>query len=261
MSAEQLEGGLANTGRVTRVGDVVRRPAPPNAPLLHSLLRHLARRAFRAPRPHALEEDGYELPGFVPGDVPIAPYPSWASTDSALAGVARLLRRFHDSVADFEIPDDAQWNVELADPHGGPVVCHNNVCLENVVFSAGTPIALLDFDFAAPGRPVWDVVHAARYWIPLTDPALAVASGRGQGDPFARLRRFVDAYGLDAEDRRAFPDILLEAEEVAVGFVTGRVSRGESAFIEMWDTAGQERFRRKMAWLERNLRTLREALA
>ena len=30
------------------------------------------------------------------------------------------------------------------------MVCHNDVCLENVVFRGGAAVALLDFEFAAP---------------------------------------------------------------------------------------------------------------
>ena len=51
----------------------------------------------------------------------------------------------------------------MADPEGGPVVCHNDVCLENVVFRNGEAVALLDFDFAAPGRPVYDLACFAAH--------------------------------------------------------------------------------------------------
>jgi Ser/Thr protein kinase RdoA (MazF antagonist) len=43
-------------------------------------------------------------------------------------------------------------------------VCHNDVCIENVVFDdRREAVGLLDFDFAAPGRAVRDLVHTARY--------------------------------------------------------------------------------------------------
>jgi Ser/Thr protein kinase RdoA (MazF antagonist) len=58
----------------------------------------------------------------------------------------------------------------LADPRGGALVCHNDVCPENVVFRDDQAIAILDFDFAAPGRRVWDLTMAARTWIPLVPP-------------------------------------------------------------------------------------------
>lgn len=79
-----------------------------------------------------------------------------------------LLR--HVRSAGFVPPTTGLWTTELADPAGGPVMCHNDVCLENVVFRDGRAVALLDFEFAAPGRPVFDLAHFARMCIPLDHP-------------------------------------------------------------------------------------------
>lgn len=53
------------------------------------------------------------------------------------------------------------------------MLCHNDVCPENVVFRNGRATALIDFDLAAPGRAVWDVAMTARYWVPMLDPTSA----------------------------------------------------------------------------------------
>ena len=84
--------------------------------------------------------------------MPVPPYPAWAQADAALASVATLLRRLHDAARSFD-PAGSTWSTEMADPAGGPIVCHNDVCLENVVFRDGVAVGLLDFDFAAPGPP------------------------------------------------------------------------------------------------------------
>jgi Ser/Thr protein kinase RdoA (MazF antagonist) len=55
-------------------------------------------------------------------------------------------------------------------PHGGPIAAHNDVCPENVVFRDLEAIALLDFDFAAPGRALDDVGSTISMWAPLRDP-------------------------------------------------------------------------------------------
>ena len=74
------------------------------------------------------------------------------------------------------------------------MLCHNDVCLENVVFRNGHAAALIDFDLAAPGRPLWDVAMTARYWVPMLDPTSAAASIPRAGcpdtaaDPYRRLR-------------------------------------------------------------------------
>jgi Phosphotransferase enzyme family len=260
----QLPGGVANAGRVTRVGNLVRRPAPHNASTIHALLVHLADVGFAAPGPRALNPDGYELVDFLPGDVAVSPFPAWSNADSTLVAVGRLLRRYHDAVAGFDMPSDATWSRELSDPAGGPIVCHNDVCIENVVFEnvdfdeRRAAVGLLDFDFAAPGRPLWDLVHTARYWVPLTDPGLA-APTRGRLDPFARLRLIVDAYGLTAHDRQALPDVIFEAEAVALQFVLARVEEGHPAFS--WDAPAQDRYDRKLSWLRANRNELRRTVS
>jgi len=58
------------------------------------------------------------------------------------------MRAFHDASYQFDSAG-LEWSREMADTVGGPVVCHNDVCLENVVFREGVAIGLLDFDFAA----------------------------------------------------------------------------------------------------------------
>jgi Ser/Thr protein kinase RdoA (MazF antagonist) len=77
--------------------------------------------------------------------------------------VGRLLRRPHDAGAAVAVDESADWPRSLADPEGGTMLCHNDVCPENVVFRDGRAAALIDFDLAAPGRAVWDVAMAARY--------------------------------------------------------------------------------------------------
>ena len=98
---------------------------------------------------------------FIDGDVPVAPYPDWSQSDTALASIARLLRGLHDAARGFD-PQGLTWDDSLADPAGGTLVCHNDVEPSNVVFRDGIAVALLDFEFAAPGRPVYDVAQLAR---------------------------------------------------------------------------------------------------
>ena len=259
---EQLEGGVANAGMVVRDGDVVLRPAPPNASTLHRLLDHLVSKGFPAPEPLDSRQDGREALRFIPGEVSVPPYPEpWVRSDSTLIEVGRFLRSYHEAVEGFVPTADAEWSSELADPSGGTLICHNDVCIENVVFEGGRTVGLLDFDFAAPGRPVWDLVMTARYWVPLLDPISADATGRGDLDVLARARILADAYGLEEADRGSFGSVLMEIEAVAFDFVLGRIERGETAFIRMWDELGGEtRYQRKMAWLESQLPRFETAL-
>ena len=80
--------------------------------------------------------------------------------------VVELLAGLHRAAATFD-PTGCDWSPELADPDGGPVVCHNDVCLDNVIFRDGLAVGLIDFDFAAPGRPLYDLAQLARHLTPI----------------------------------------------------------------------------------------------
>ena len=72
---ELLDGGVANTGAVTRRGDEVHRPAGPHAAAIHELLRLVRARGFQGvPRPLGLAGDRERLE-YISGDVPVAPFP------------------------------------------------------------------------------------------------------------------------------------------------------------------------------------------
>jgi hypothetical protein len=161
--------------------------------------------------PVGIDPDGRERLVFIPGDVAIPPYPTWVQSDAALGSVARLLRRMHDVSTTVAVDVDATWSREMADPLGGNVFCHNDVCLENVVFRDGAAVALLDFDFAAPGRREFDLASFARMCVPIDDDAHAARLGWMTADRPARLRLVCDEYGLDGPGRALLLGCLDEA--------------------------------------------------
>jgi hypothetical protein len=246
---EVLRGGVANAGSVRRVGAVVLRPANEHSATIHALLRHVRSAGFDGvPEPLALDPEGEERLAFIPGDVPCPPFPTWSQSDDALASTAKLLRGFHDATAGFVAPQGATWSGEMADPDGGDVICHNDVCPENVVFRAGVAVALLDFDFAAPGSRLFDLARLALMTVPIDAPEDAARTGRTGLDPFSRLRVAADAYGLGPNRQQ-----LVDAVErnVASGgvFLQGRIDRGEQPFVAMLDAmGGMERYDRRRAW-------------
>ncbi len=247
---ELLQGGVANAGAVVRVGCHVLRPSNPHSASIHRMLASLHDAGFGgASVPVGLDPDGRERLVFIPGDVAIPPYPAWVQSDDALGSIARLIREMHDVSTTVAPGADATWSQEMADPLGGDVFCHNDVCLENVVFRGGVAVGLLDFDFAAPGRREFDLASFARMCVPIDDDENASRLGWARADRAARLRVVSDEYGLDAEGRALVLDCL--ATSIARGgeFVRRRVEAGEAAFIEMWESmGGQERFDRRRRW-------------
>ncbi|MFF7070106.1 phosphotransferase [Streptomyces pseudovenezuelae] len=259
---EVLTGGMANAGAVFRRGDLVERPAPRNARALHAHLLALKQHGFdAAPTPVALTSDGREQLTFVPGDVPLPPFPDWAMTGAALASVGSLLRRLHEAGAAVAVDTSAAWPRDLADPEGGTLLCHNDVCPENVVFRDGRAAALIDFDLAAPGRALWDVAMTARYWVPMLDPGSAAAFHPPGLDAAARLRILADSYGLPAADRAELPGVIEQATEVCRDFVTRRVADGDPVYLQaLAERGGWERWDRVQTWLVDHRRTFTAAL-
>ncbi len=207
-----------------------------------------------------IDDDGRERLVFIEGEVPIAPFPEWSQSDNALASLAELLRGFHDAAKGFD-PTDFTWNDSLADPAGGTVVCHNDVCSENVVFRDGIAIALLDFEFAAPGRPVFDLAQLARLCVPIENDFDQARLGWQPADRPARLRLVADAYGLGRDGRKE----LMTAIDVALArgeeFVRRRLEAGDPNFVEMWNqTDGAERYHRRRRWWNDNHHNFATAL-
>jgi Phosphotransferase enzyme family len=251
MTEKPLAGGMGSRAEVVRIGNTVRRPVGDHSRSVSLLLGHLAAAGFPAPVPSGRDQQGRETFGWIEGDVPVPPFPAWSLTDEVLASVGRLLHGYHDAVRSFAPSPDLPWSDELADPHGGPIVCHNDVCPENVVFRNKEAFALLDFDLAAPGRPICDLAHTARMWIPLRPPE--TAGERAHLDPFRRLAVLATAYGLESREYQPFVDAIVISKQLGTRFVERRVRAGEPAFVEAWEErgakAGDDRL---IAWLEEN---------
>lgn len=248
---EALTGGSANAGAVFRRGELVDRPAPRHARALHAHLRALDKHGFdAAPIPVGTTAESRERLTFLPGAVALPPFPPWALTGPALASVGGLLRRLHDAAAAVGVDTNAEWPRDLADPAGGTLVCHNDVCPDNVVFRDGRAAALIDFDFAAPGRPVWDLAMTARYWVPMLDPASAAPLYPAGLDAPARLRLLADSYGLPARERAELPGVIEQATASCRAFVARRVADGDPVYRRMLaERGGWERWDRIEVWL------------
>jgi len=236
-----LPGGVANKGAVVKVGDTVRRPSRPQSAASAALLGYLESVGFEgAPRFLGYDDQGREVLSWIPGEVPLPPFPVWSMSDEALSSVARLLRAYHHAIDGFSLSErGASWSAELADPYPHGVVCHNDVCPENVVFRGCEAVALLDFDFASPGRRLWDVVGTLTHWAPITAPEWRRAYPLSL-DAVERVALFADDYGLSSQEREGFTRILRSRWDVGRAFVRGRLQAGEPAFEEMVAEHGAE---------------------
>ena len=254
LDIELLHGGVANAGSVARAGNTVSRPTNPHSMSIHRFLQHVHDRGFTGASIPVALLDSREQVEFVAGDVALPPYPAWVQSDDALASVSRLIRQLHDSSAGFRW-EELTWSDEMSEPTSHVarsdelVLGHNDVCLENVVFRDGIAVALLDFDFAAPVRRVWDLAMFARMCVPIDDQQSAASLGWTIADRPRRLRLVCDAYGLVADEREDLMACLDDSIARGGEFVLRHVEAGEQGFVDMWNNmGGMARFDRRRAW-------------
>lgn len=224
-----LAGGDMNV--VVRVGDTVRRP--PEPPGVVELLRWYEHVGFDgAPRYLGVDDQGREILSFVEGEPAFPPVPS---SDEAVAGIGRLLRRAHDAQARFA-PEPL-------------VIGHCDLFWTNVIFRDGLPVALIDWELAHSVTRTLEVALAATYWAGVRIDTQLQEWGIPLERRGERLRILCDAYGLEAAERaRVFDEL--------IGFRRERIEHG------LWrGTTPIEVIRANLRWTEAHAAELGTFLA
>lgn len=195
-----------------RVGNVVHRTSYAWSPTVLDLLQHIEREGFGgAPRALGFDDQGRETLTFIEGEVGrgtefIAEQggrfdvrlPDYVWRDEALVHLGSLLRAYHDAAATFPW-SGREWCYEAREPV--ETICHNEVFPWNTVFRDGVPVALIDFDTAAPGPRAWDLGWTAWRWVPFFRDEKCRATGlpTGVADKARRFRLLLDSYGVERD--------------------------------------------------------------
>jgi hypothetical protein len=222
-----LDGGNMNSG-VVRVGDTVRRPAGPWTSAVHALLDHLHAAGFHgAPRPLGIDEQGREVLTFIPGTVPWPAHFHLLDPDDRLQRATRLIREFHDAVADFTPPPHARWQT-LIPADGADIIAHHDLAPWNLVVN-DTQWAFIDWDIAAPGTRLWDLAYAIHAFVPLSaDPRFR------RGDSDRRLRLIADTYRLSEAQRHEIVPLLARRTRAMHGFLAAQAANGTQPWAGLW---------------------------
>lgn len=217
MKEVPLTGGRWTPG-VVRIGDTVRRPPTAASAFVAQLLTHLAAHGFQGcPRHLGPDHAGRDILSYLPGHVP----PKWhGHEDHQVASAARLLRQLHDATRGF-----AQ---QLG---SGDVICHHDPGPHNTVFRHRSPVAFIDFDFAAAGDPLDDIAYLAWSWCLSSRADRAPASQQ-----LRQVRLVADAYGLTAAQRVDLPEAIV-----------ARLHRNEAFWTRALQDAGAPPQRRDRA--------------
>ncbi|MEV6153200.1 aminoglycoside phosphotransferase family protein [Nonomuraea sp. NPDC052129] len=250
---QPLMGGVDNVGAVVKVGDTVRRPGGPNALQVRELLGHLERVGFRgAPRFLGVDERGREILEYLEGDVAIPPYPNWAADDDLLVSVARLQRQLHAAAAGFRFSGGGTWPPDQHLPGvEGDLVCHTDLCLENVVVRGGRAVAFVDFDGARPVDPLFDIAIATRHWIPLRDP-VDIEDARMDADLVRRFHLFTGEHQLTGDQRDRLVGMLIDFMDWALVSLRARAESGHVGFAGLSAQGYEGMNRRSRTWLIEN---------
>jgi hypothetical protein len=248
-AALPLPGG--SVGGAVRVGDTVRRPTGPWTPAIHALLEHLNRaRLDSIPVVLGIDEQDREILTYLPGrsvDVDTE-----TVSDSLLAAAVRWLRRFHEAVRGFRPAGSVRWRNGTRTLAAGQIICHHDPGAYNWIVDGDRLVGMVDWDMAAPGRPIDDLAFMAWSAVPLhrPQPAETVA---------ARLRLMAETYG------GVSPAALLGHVEQRMRRATDRIEagqhRGDSGMLSLAAVGEPARTRRRLSELLDRLPEIESRLA
>jgi hypothetical protein len=226
-----LAGG--NVSTVVRVGDTVRRATGPWTPAVHELLHHLEAVGFEhSPRVLGFDEQGREVLTFIEGETvgDTHPWPAWAWSDDTLRQAGHILRDYHEAVRDFRPAGTRVWRTTTGTIGPGEVVGHHDLAPYNVVHRDGRIVGIIDWDFAAPARPEWDLAFSVWTFAPIHTPALVAELG-APCDTERRIDLLTDAYGL--QDRAGFLDVVAKRMVASIDGIERLASEGHPAFVRL----------------------------
>jgi hypothetical protein len=236
--------------RVVRVGDTVRRPAYPWTPAIHQLLRHLEAVGFPySPRVLGMDDHGREILTYIDGESGPA---GWAMVvdEAGLVAMARMLRDYHQAVAEFRPSPDVGWAGHPEPVRDGELVCHGDFGPWNLVWREGRPVGILDWDNAWPRRPIHDVAYALEYVVPFRDDDESVRWLRYPEPPDRRrrLELFAEAYGLSSTD--GLIDEVVDQQRLGLLRMHVLAAEGQQPQLD-WQAVGWfEQLAQRIRWSE-----------
>ncbi len=241
---------------VVRVGGTVHRPVQPWTPAVHALLDHLAAVDFPySPRvldvlPATDTAPAREVVTYLAGE---SGPDGWAKVvdEQGLRAAARLLRDYHQAVADWSPAQPPLWSGGRTGTGGpGELVCHGDFGPWNIVWNDVTPVGLLDWEYAGPGPAMQDVAYALEYVAPFRPDQECVRWLRYPGPPDRRRRVeiFATAYGLT--DTTGLADEVIAIQRAGLDFVRQLAEEGHERQVELVASGHLTELADRVRWSE-----------
>jgi len=178
----------------------------------------------------------------------------WAKVvdDRGLIAFARMLREYHDAVAEYRPSDTSRWSTRTAGPVGDEVVCHGDFGPWNTVWRGKEPIGIIDWDHARPAPRLHDVAYALQFTAPFRDDAECMQWLRYSEPPNRRhrLEVFAAAYGLT--DTAGLVDAVLATQASYIDADRRLAEQGHEPQAT-WVAEGHlDALRARLAWSQTN---------
>lgn len=234
-----------------RKGDVIVRRTRPWTGTVQALLAALHANGFtHAPAPAGYDAV-WEKVSFLSGLTGDLDECEGMRSEAALRSAAALLRGYHDCTALFLAAMAAEQEWQLSPRAPIEVICHGDFAPYNVVLNDGAVTGIIDFETAHPGPCCWDLAYALYRWAPLSIGIAADGLDR-LDTQIGRARIFLDAYGLEAGQRPALPDMIIERLHALVGFMESEAARGVEKYRRDLQEGHDRIYRNDIGYISEN---------
>ncbi|MBY6086477.1 phosphotransferase [Priestia flexa] len=251
---EVLTGG--NVSAVYRKGSTVRRDVKPNSFRIHKLLTYLENKDFNfAPKFLGVDEKNREVLSFIEGEAGNYPLKTYMWHDDTLKEIAKTLRLYHDAVSDFSFSED--WKPIDKTPNYLEVLCHNDFAIYNIIFNNQKPVGIIDFDLAAPGPRLWDIVYTLYTCVPLSrhyhNEEAETNHYEAEKDANRikqRIELFFEAYDVPGIEKNYLETVVLRLEGLCA-YMKRKAEEGDTAFQQMIKQGHFDHYQEDIAFIRK----------
>jgi Ser/Thr protein kinase RdoA (MazF antagonist) len=112
-----------------------------------------------------IDDVGREVLSFIEGTPAFRPWPEVVRSDTGLRAIGQMLRELSEALSDFAPPPESIWRTEPV--AGSAAIRHGDVGPWNMLWDGDELVGIVDWDFAEPAPPLWDIAQTAWYTIPI----------------------------------------------------------------------------------------------
>jgi hypothetical protein len=206
-----------------------------------------------SPRVLGFDEQGREILTFMGGE---SGKEGWYKLHSniGLQNYARLLRSYHDAVADYKPSANSLWAYAKGGLKPGEIICHGDFGPWNITWDGERPIGIIDWDLVFPAEPSYDIFYALEYSAPFRDDATTIEWHHFTEVPDRKQRIdiFLKAYGTSRKELGDVVAGVANVQRTVAGHEKLLAERGLQPQVD-WVAAGDlEVIEKRAKWTEAN---------